>query len=209
MIFASRNVYDFYGVCDAGLEVLGKEHILNHRSLCKCAIEIEKVIGWIVDLMLNKSLNWESFFAVTNLYVVGSFDSNSITVLVLFSQWLTDSLVVVTWCFTILHKFDGTRCDGCATLSSIVHDSHPSLRLGVLDGNGRVNWVVIVGNCLSGGEIKCWPVVLNSLLHLESIWVCVESPILIEVGNMEVGNNLIAIKFLLERQRVEININFY
>lgn len=48
-------------------------------------VEVEEVVGLVVNLVLNNSLHWQPVLAIANLNVVSGLDSNSITVFVLLS----------------------------------------------------------------------------------------------------------------------------
>jgi len=86
-----------------------------------------------MNLLLHNSLEWESLDTITDLNVVSCLNSNSSSELILFSEWLIDTLVVIRWSLSVLHELNSSWKHGGTSLGSIVHHSELSLRQGVLE----------------------------------------------------------------------------
>ena len=86
-----------------------------------------------MNLLLGNSLEWESLDTIADLNVVSCLNSNSSSELILFSEWLSDTLVVIRWSLSVLHELDGSWKHGGTSLGSIVHHGKLSLGRGVLE----------------------------------------------------------------------------
>jgi hypothetical protein len=98
-----------------------------------------------------------------------------------------------------LHKFDSSWGDWSSALRSIIHDSHSSRWIGILDWNGWIDWIIVGSNFLFGVKDPGGSVILNSLLHLKTIWISIECLLLIKVANMELWNDLVTIEKSMKR----------
>ena len=58
--------------------------------------------------------------------------------------------------------------------------------------------------CVKG---ECWSHINFSLLHLEAIRVSVESLVVVEVSDVELRHDFVAIVDLLERQAFELDVD--
>jgi hypothetical protein len=111
MVLSSWNINNFDVAIDASLEEIVSEWIGQKFSIFDGAIEVEEVVGWIGNLVLGLSLDWKSLLSIANLHIVSSFDPDSVSKLISFHKWLTDSLVVIAWSSTVLHKFNSSWSD--------------------------------------------------------------------------------------------------
>jgi hypothetical protein len=112
VVLSSWNINNFDVAIDASLqESVGELIVDKLSSIFDGAIEVEEVVGWIGNLVLGLSLYWKSLLSIANLDIVSSFDSDSVSILISFHKWLTNSLVVIAWSSAILHKFDSSWGD--------------------------------------------------------------------------------------------------
>lgn len=169
MVLLLGQVDNLDRVDNTSLLVSLSKSILDRLRLSLGGVKVEEVVGWVVDLMLNYSLQRKPLRAIADLNEVGCFDSDTITILIGLSERLTHTFVVIAWCFSVLHELDSSRSNRGTSLRSIVHHGHSSIGVDVSDRDGRVNWVVVVGYSLASIKIPGGSVILDSLLHFEAI----------------------------------------
>lgn len=81
------------------------------------------------------------------------------------------------------HELDLTISNGRASLTAVSQNCHSVICGLVKDPNVRSNWVVVTGNWLSNVQVPSGSIVQFPHLLLQPIRVCVESVVIVQVGN--------------------------
>ena len=106
---------------------------------------------------------------------------------------ISDTLVVVVEKAAVLHELNNTIVNDTTTLRVGVHDGDLESSGGVLNGDSRLDGVVVVVDLHVGGEVEVWTVVTDTLLHLKTVGIGVESVRVVVVIEAPLGDDLCAL----------------
>jgi len=139
---------DLDGVDDTGPLVGIGEVIIDSGSLRLGQVEVKEVVGRVIDLVLCMSLKRKSLLAIADLDKVCCNDAHTVAISIFFTKRLANTLVVVSWRLAILHELNGSRSNRSSSLRSVIHNSQSPPRVDILDRDGRIDRIVIVGDFL-------------------------------------------------------------
>jgi hypothetical protein len=159
-------------------------------------VEGEELLNWGVDNLLDLSLEWGASESIEELNVVGGWYGDSIAEWSLLIQSFsnTTTVIILTTVAAVLHELDSTIDEHGATLRAIIHDGHLGVGGFVNNGDGIIDGVVVgsdIKTTFEDGQVPCWSVVQDALLHFEAVWIGVEHLIVIQVG-VEIHSHFLA-----------------
>lgn len=173
---------------------------------------IEHLKG-VISSLLDHSLVRNGSLMVDNLNIVCCFDPHAIAVLINFIERLTNTIPIIGKNSSVLHKLNGSFLQSTSTLCSIICHDEWFVQFLIIHWNGRSDWVeiscnVVIRFVVISTDVPSWTVVENSLLHFETIRICVESLIIVEIFNMEFNNDFVTtIRCLWKTHKIEIKTN--